>query len=108
LKPFEKGKIARIKNLLLGQRRFRDLLLFVVDINSALRISDLLQLKVGHFIENLGRIRGRFWIKAQNRTGKSAMEVRDHLAKFSNNDDGIFMVKSAGEVLWQVEGGGWG
>ena len=40
----DRKKIAQIKNLLRGQKRFRDLLLFVVGINSALRISDLLNL----------------------------------------------------------------
>ena len=40
----DRKKIAQIKNLLRGQRRYRDLLLFVVGINTALRISDLLQL----------------------------------------------------------------
>ncbi len=27
---------------------------------------------------------------------KSAMEIRDHVVKFADNDDGIFIVKSAG------------
>jgi hypothetical protein len=36
-------KIAQIKNLLRGQGRFRDLLLFTVGVSTALRISDLLQ-----------------------------------------------------------------
>jgi hypothetical protein len=38
----DRKKIAQIKNQLRGQRRFRDLLLFVIGINTALRISDLL------------------------------------------------------------------
>ena len=37
-------KIAQIKNQLRLQRRYRDLLPFVVGINTALRISDLLEL----------------------------------------------------------------
>ena len=36
----DRNKIAQIKNQLRGQRRFRDLLLFTMGINSALRISD--------------------------------------------------------------------
>ena len=60
-------KIAQIKNLLRGQGRYRDLLLFVVGINTALRISDLLQLKVNHFLDENGRIKNRFWIKEQKR-----------------------------------------
>jgi hypothetical protein len=48
----DRKKIAQIKNQLRGQRRYRDLLLFVVGINTALRISDLLELQV----------RGILWI----------------------------------------------
>ena len=36
------------------------------------------------------------------------MGIRDHVVKFIDNDDGIFIVKSAGEAAWRVEGGGWG
>jgi hypothetical protein len=42
----DRKKIAQIKNQLCGQRRFRNLLLFVVGVNTALRISDLLELRV--------------------------------------------------------------
>jgi hypothetical protein len=60
-------KIAQIKNLLRGQGQYRDLLLFVVGINTALRISDLLQLRLGHFMDEKGHLRNRFWIKEQKR-----------------------------------------
>ena len=43
--------IAQIKNLLRGQGRFRDLLLFVVGVNTALRISDVLRLRIGDFLD---------------------------------------------------------
>ena len=59
----DRKKIAQIKNILRGQGRFRDLLLFVVGINTALRISDLLQLRIGDFLDDQGRIKRRFWIK---------------------------------------------
>ena len=58
----DRKKIAQIKNLIRGQERIRDLLLFVVGINSALRISDLLELHIAHFLDEQGRIRQRFWI----------------------------------------------
>ncbi len=63
----DRKKIAQIKNLLRGQKRFRDLLLFVVGINTALRISDLLQLQIGHFLGEQERIKRRFWIKERKR-----------------------------------------
>ncbi|MGB2911351.1 MAG: hypothetical protein WBB55_12285 [Anaerolineales bacterium] len=44
-------KIAQIKNLLRGERRYRDLLFFVFGINTALRISDLLRFQVVHFLD---------------------------------------------------------
>jgi integrase len=50
----DRKKITQIKNLLRGQHRYRDLLLFVIGINMALRISDLLQLQIGQFIDENG------------------------------------------------------
>ena len=63
----DRKKIAQIKNLLRGQCRYRDLLLFVVGINTALRISDLLQLRIGHFLDEQHHVKRRFWIKEQKR-----------------------------------------
>ena len=63
----DRKKIAQIKNQLRGQRRYRDLLLFVVGINTALRISDLLELQVDHFLDDYQQIKRRFWIKEQKR-----------------------------------------
>jgi site-specific recombinase XerD len=60
-------KIAQIKNQLKGAGRYRDLLLFVVGINTALRVSALLALHVGDFFEAEGTIRDRFWIHEQKR-----------------------------------------
>ncbi len=65
----DRRKISQIKNLLRGKKRIRDLLLFVVGINAALRISDLLQLQIGQFVDEKGKIKKRFWIKEQ-KTGK--------------------------------------
>ena len=63
----DRRKIAQIKNLLRGQCRYRDLLLFVVGINNALRISDLLQLRISHFLDEQHHTKHRFWIKEQKR-----------------------------------------
>jgi len=63
----DRKKIAQIKNLLRGEGRFRDLLLFTVGINTALRVSDLLRLQVGHFIDDRQVIKKRFRIKEQKR-----------------------------------------
>ena len=53
-------KIAQAKDQLRGQRRYRDLLLFVVGINTALRISDLLELQIENFQDDHQRIKRRF------------------------------------------------
>jgi len=71
----DRKKIAQIKNQLRGQQHYRDLLLLVVGINTALRISDLLQLRIGHFIDDHKRIRHRFWIKEQKRNKRHEIVI---------------------------------
>lgn len=82
----DRKKIAQIKNLLRGQGRYRDLLLFVVGINTALRISDLFQLKVAHFLDEKGQIKSRFWIKEQKRGKRHEItinqSIRDALTEY--------------------------
>ncbi len=63
----DRKNISQIKNQLRGQRRYRDLLLFVVGINTALRISDLLELQAEHFLDDYQHIKRHFWIKEQKR-----------------------------------------
>jgi hypothetical protein len=63
----DKKKIAQIKNLLRGQRRFRDLLLLVTGINTALRASDLLTLRIGQVVTLDGQLQSRFWIREEKR-----------------------------------------
>ena len=76
----DRKKIAQIKNLLRGQQRYSNFLLFVVGINTALRISDLLQLRVGHFLDDHQRIKRRFWIKERKR-GKRHEIVINNIIK---------------------------
>lgn len=82
----DKKKIAQIKNLLRGQHRYRDLLLFVVGINTALRISDLLQLQIGQFVDEAGAIKRRFWIKERKRGKRHEIainqSIREVLAEY--------------------------
>jgi integrase len=63
----DRKKIAQTKNQLRGWRRYRDLLLFVVGVNTAFRISDLLELRVENFLDDQQQIKRRFWIKEQKR-----------------------------------------
>jgi integrase len=73
-------KIAQIKNQLRGQRLYRDRLLFVVGINTALLISDMLGLQIDHFLDDYQHIKWRFWIKEQ-KYGKRQKAVVDESIK---------------------------
>ena len=75
----DRKKIAQIKNLLRGQERYRDLLLFVVGINTALRISDLLDLQIAHFLDDQGKIRQRFWIKEKKRGKRQEVVINESI-----------------------------
>ena len=75
----DRKRIAQIKNQLRGQGRYRDLLLFTVGINSALRISDLLRLRVHHFIDERGLIRRRFAIKEEKRGKRQEVVINDSI-----------------------------
>jgi integrase len=77
----DRKKIAQIKNQLRGQRRYRDLLLFVVGIITALRISDLLKLQIEHFLDDDQHIKRRFWIKEQKRGKRQEVVVNDSIGE---------------------------
>jgi len=75
----DRKRIAQIKNLLRGQGRYRDLLLFTVGINSALRISDLLNLRIHHFVDEQNHIRRRFVIKEEKRGKRQEVVINDSI-----------------------------
>lgn len=86
------NKIAQIKNLLRGKGEIRDLLLFELGINSALRISDLLSLRVGDLFEENLSVKDFFDIK-EEKTGKTnrititpkvKVTLSDYSEKYSN------------------------
>jgi integrase len=86
-------KIAQIKNLLRGQGRYRELLLFVVGINRALRISDLLPLTIGDFLDKQSKIRLRFWIREKKRGKRQEVtidsSIREALGEYLEAYPGI-------------------
>ena len=75
----DRKKIAQIKNQLRGQHRYRDLLLFVVGINTALRISDLLMLRIGQFLDEKGSISGRFNIHERKRGKRQEVVINNSI-----------------------------
>lgn len=82
----DKKKITQIKNQLEGAKRYRDLFLFVVGINTALRISDLLQLCIQDFMDEEGRVRDRFSIREEKREKRNEIvinaSIREALEKY--------------------------
>jgi len=71
----DRRKLKQIKNQLRGAGRYRDLLLFVVGINTALRVSDLLQLRIGDFIDAHGAVRERFWLREEKRNKRHEVVI---------------------------------
>jgi len=59
------SKILAIKGKLKKQKNPRDFLLFVMGINTALRISDLLKLKVGDVKDEQGNIKGFLYLREE-------------------------------------------
>lgn len=86
-------KITQIKNIFRGQSRYRDLLMFVFGINSALRISDLLELQVKDLFDVNNRVRSRFWIKEQKRGKRQEIivnaSIRGAIQEYINAHPGI-------------------
>ncbi len=75
----DKKQLAHVKHLLKGQGRARDLLLFVVGINTALRISDLLHLRIGDFLDENGQVKTRFSIREEKRGKRHEVIVNDSI-----------------------------
>lgn len=73
----DKKKITQIKNLLRGEKRYRDLLLFVLGINTALRISDLLDLRIGMFIDTDGSILDYIYVREQKTDKRRRIKIND-------------------------------
>lgn len=73
-------KIVAIKNMLKGQDRPRDYLLFTLGLNTALRIGDLLKLKVRDVLDEEGRIRDHIYLR-ESKTGREKRITLNRPAK---------------------------
>ncbi|MBN1181819.1 MAG: tyrosine-type recombinase/integrase [Bacteroidales bacterium] len=67
----DKKKILAIKNNLKESGNIRNYLLFVMGINTALRISDLLALKIGDIIDKQGKFKEFIHVR-EHKTGRNA------------------------------------
>ena len=64
-------KVAAIKKMLRGEKSLRDYVLFVIGINTALRIGDLLALSVGDVLDREGAV-AQFLAIREHKTGRNA------------------------------------
>jgi integrase len=107
-------KITQMKEVM--KRRERDALLFVLGINSALRISDLLSLSVGDVMDEAGNIADVIILK-ERKTGKSKriavnMSIKEALYDYlggrpgANRDEPLFPSQKGGTLsrsqAWRI------
>lgn len=103
----EKRQLEAIKRVLKGNpgTGLRDHCLFVLGINSGLRVSDLLNLTVGDVVDEKGRVRDRITLREQ-KTGKAknfpisqtaAKAIKEYLAtrEGAGLDDPLFLSRKA-------------
>lgn len=77
----DKRKISQIKNTLRGEKRFRDLLLFTVGVNAALRVSDLVKLQVRDLMDADGTLTGGFDVREQKTKKSRTVTINDAMAE---------------------------
>lgn len=103
----EKKQIDSMKKILRAVN-LRNYCLFVVGINSGLRISDLLKLRIHDVMDSNGRIRDRISIR-ETKTGKSKsfpigdtsrMAILEYLnTRTYTRDDPLFLSRKGGQAL---------
>lgn len=94
----DRSKIKDIKSILKWRGEIRNLVLFDLGINSALRVSDLLSLTLGDVFDDRMRIVSRFEIREQ-KTGKTreveiVPNARESLALYKEEYHQFFQEKS--------------
>jgi integrase len=100
----DKKKIQQVKAILKGQN-CRDYALFTLGINSGLRVSDLLSLKVSDVLDDKGKIKDRITLR-EKKTGKvkdfpvgetAKKALREYLGeKNLNKEDYLFPSRKKG------------
>ncbi|MBA7569704.1 site-specific integrase [Candidatus Atribacteria bacterium 1244-E10-H5-B2] len=82
VEPFrDKQKILAIKKLLREEKSPRNYLIFTLGINSALRASDLLRLKVGDLLTDSGDIREYLYVKTKKTGRELKIYINDNIQK---------------------------
>ena len=106
-----KEKILAMKKVLLGKPR--DYLLFVMGINSGLRISDLLKIRVKDVLDNRGKLRSFLELR-ESKSGKSKRfpfsknvqrALRDYLKDYEGSpDDFLFKSRKGNRAITPQHG----
>ena len=105
----EKKTIEKMKKYLKEHKTLRDYTIFTLGINSGLRISDLLNLRVSDVIDSKGKMRNRISL-SEKKTGKtkdfpisesSAKALNEFIATIdiSNKDTPLFLSRQGGESV---------
>lgn len=105
----EKKTINKMKKFLKEQKTLRDYTIFTLGINSGLRISDLLNLKISDVLNSKGKLRDRISIY-EKKTGKakdfpisesSAKALNEYIATIdtNNTDSPLFLSRQGGEAV---------
>ena len=102
-------KIVAIKNMLKGQDHPRDYLLFTLGINFALRIGDLLRLRVKDVLDEQGKIRDHIYLREAktgrekriklNRPAREALEYYFSKVRPLDPDEPLFKAHRSGKPL---------
>ena len=95
----DRRKITAIKNMLIGANRQRDLLLFVMGINTALRISDLLSVQIGQVLDEDGVCRKTFVIKEEKRGKRNVVTINDSVEETLSQ----YLARTSGQIAgWHI------
>jgi len=95
-KPFTPDQVRLIREVLKADGNFRDLALFCVGIDTMLRASDLLTLKVLDVVEGIeGNIRTEIFVM-QQKTGKSMLVTLTPVAQ----DALVQWIRKSGKLSW--------
>jgi len=108
----DRKKILAIKGNLKAQDNPRDYLLFTMGINFALRISDLLRLRVRDTLDGKGEIKDYVYLREQktkkekklklNKAVKEALEYYFSKAQVTNPDQLLFVAHRSGRPLTRI------
>ena len=99
----DKKKIEALKKVLAGNKR--DLLMFVLGINSGLRISDILEMRVGDTIDERNRPRDGYELR-EGKTGKARKfpfpknvekAISDYLGDYAGDRDRYLFASRKGD-----------